>query len=158
MSPPSLSPLPDVCQGPRALEVVPGVGAVSGGFPRVRVGGDAVEPDLVAPVNSHSTGVTPGSPVCLSPGFVPRGDPSVEDTRAELRGHHSMGRPCGNVLPMGIKPRQPLCIPQLEQECSIRSLSPPTVLATTLSPVTQSCQDLWLYLSFPGSTQGRVCV
>lgn len=52
--PPTLFYLPDIGQRPRAFEVVPGVRAIARGFPCIRVRGDAVEPYLVAPVNSNS--------------------------------------------------------------------------------------------------------
>lgn len=41
--------VPDVRQGPGAFEVDPGLGLVAGGLACVRVGGHAVETDLVAP-------------------------------------------------------------------------------------------------------------
>lgn len=77
-SPPSPSRLPDICQGPRAFEVVPGVRAVARGFPCVRVGGDAVETDLVAPANSNIRHYS-GNPS----GCVLRGDQTLEKTEPE---------------------------------------------------------------------------
>lgn len=80
------------------------------------------------------------------------------------RAQYFMSRSCDQrnvLLPRG-KPQKPIyrvppagpgLLPEVLQ-------SPPrglTQVLATLSPV-QSWQDLWLYLSFPGCTQGRVYI